>query len=266
MTSIASGPVRRPFSEFVPRIRDLYEAHRDPVAAGPMSAYMRGQFLFLGIKAPNAAALLREALAGVVRPGQSELAAAARSLWQLPEREYQYAGTALLARHAEACSASFLPVIEELILAKSWWDTVDTLAVNVVGPLVFRHPELGSAMDVWIASEHTWLARSAILHQLKYKGSTDSEKLFRYCLTRSADREFFIRKAIGWALREYSKTDAATVRNFVAGHDTELSGLSKREALLWLSGGRRVRPRPAASVQAEETTQPGSLPPWEGCA
>ena len=241
---MATGAARPPFADVVSRLCALYEAHRDPHAAGPMSAYMRSQFPFLGIKAPVAAALLREARAGLATPSQDELVQVAKTLWHLPEREYQYAGASLLARYVSACDASFLPAVHELILAKSWWDTVDTLAVNVVGPLVLKHHELGAVMNEWVASSNVWIGRSAILHQLKYKGRTDSAKLLRYCLIRAADKEFFIRKAIGWALREYSKTDAVAVRNFVDAHDAELSGLSKREALLWLNGARE---RPAVA-------------------
>jgi len=89
-------------------------------------------------------------------------------------------------------------------------------------------------MDEWIGDDDIWLARTAILHQNRFKGGTDADRLFRYCEVRAADTEFFLRKAIGWALREYSKTDAVAVRAFVAAHDRELSGLSKREALKWL--------------------------------
>jgi 3-methyladenine DNA glycosylase AlkD len=105
----------------------------------------------------------------------------------------------------------------------------------VVGPLVSRYPDLALTMDDWIASDNIWLARTAIIHQERFKDRTDVERLFSYCLLRAADRDFFIRKAIGWALREYSKTDADAVRRFVADHGSELSPLSQREALKWLS-------------------------------
>jgi 3-methyladenine DNA glycosylase AlkD len=145
----------------------------------------------------------------------------------------------VISKHIAACDSLFLPVAREFIITRSWWDTVDALATGVVGPLVLRNPELASVMDEWLASANIWLARTAILHQLRYREHTDSERLFSYCLARSADTEFFIRKAIGWALREYSKTDASAVRQFVAENEHNLSGLSKREALLWLNGGRK---------------------------
>jgi 3-methyladenine DNA glycosylase AlkD len=111
---------------------------------------------------------------------------------------------------------------------------VDELAKHAVGPLVRADTGLVPVMDDWIDSENIWRARTALLHQLAYKGSTDADRLFAYCRRRAADKEFFIRKAIGWSLREYSKTDEAAVRSFVAELDDQLSALSRTEALKWL--------------------------------
>lgn len=205
-----------------------------------MAAYMRNLFPFFGIPSPARVALEREALAGLPGPSEADLADAARALWDLPKREYQYAALGLLSRNARALSPDFIPVARELITTKSWWDTVDGLAAQVVGAIVLSYPELRTEMDAWAGDENPWVARSAILHQLKAKKLTDAPRLFRYCTLRSADTEFFIRKAIGWALREYSKTDAAAVREFVAEHESTLSGVSRREALLWLNRGRRA--------------------------
>ncbi len=102
---------------------------------------------------------------------------------------------------------------------------------SAVGELVRRHPELLAAMDRWIDAEDFWLARAAIIHQLKFREATDRDRLFTYCLRRAPDQEFFLRKAIGWALREYSKTDPDAVRAFVKNHENQLSPLSRREAL-----------------------------------
>jgi 3-methyladenine DNA glycosylase AlkD len=222
------------------RLAEGLEARRDPVQAVRMAAYMRDQFAFLGIPSPPRREVMREALAGIAQPTAGELAAFALGLWQHPEREYQYCACELLARHAKRLDAGAVVLLETLLTAKSWWDTVDALASNVAGPLVSAHPQLVAVMDTWSASENTWLARTAILHQLGYKARTNPERLFRYCTLRARDSEFFIRKAIGWALREYSKTDADAVRGYVAAHP-ELSGLSKREALLWLNGGRGAK-------------------------
>jgi len=200
---------------------------------------MRDQFSFLGIPGPERERLQREALTGMPRPSPEDLREAALALWQLAEREYQYAACSLLARHARLLGPEFMPVLRELVTTKSWWDTVDTLASHVAGPIVRAHPPTAAVMDEWIEDANIWLARVALLHQLRAKKMTDAGRLFRYCELRAGDTEFFIRKAIGWALREYSKTDAEAVRAFVSAHEEMLSGLSKREALLWLNGGRK---------------------------
>ena len=234
-----------------------------------MTAYMMGHFPFLGLTTPQRRALARSAVAGLPAPDEADVAAVAAAAWALDAREYQYAAVDYAVRGVRCCSPAFLPVAERLITTKSWWDTVDLLAAKVVGPLVAATPTLRSELDRWLVSDDLWLARSAILHQLKWKGDTDADWLFAACLARAADTDFFLRKAIGWALREYSKTDEAAVRRFVADHHAELSGLSKREALKWLdrraaraeqavdpeveasaSGIRRLSPPPPNAVSA----------------
>lgn len=198
---------------------------------------MRDQFPFLGIASPARRALQREALAGW-QPDRDELVRGARALWGRREREYQYAVCDVLAREAKLLTVDELAVIRELITTTSWWDTVDALATNVVGRIVLLDRGNGDlVMDDWIVADDLWLARTAILHQNKWKTETDESRLFSYCLARAADTDFFARKAIGWALREYSKTDPDSVRRFVTEHDEVLSGLSKREALKVVNRG-----------------------------
>jgi 3-methyladenine DNA glycosylase AlkD len=227
--------------ELTRRLTSAFAASRDPAAAAAMSAYMRNQFPFLGIPSPTRAQLQREAFNGLPAPSEARLLAAATALWALEEREYQYAASALLARYAKHLSPASLPEIRVFITTRSWWDTVDTLASHVVGTMVAHHPPLALEIDRWIEDENLWVIRTAILHQLRFKSKTDSRRLFRYCERQAPHPGFFIRKAIGWALREYSKTDAAAVREFVGTHEQELSPLSRREALLWLNGGRKKR-------------------------
>lgn len=208
---------------------DRMRAAADPQRAVAMAAYMRDQFPFLGIPSPRLRQIVREA--ALPTPNQEELTDLALTLWGLAEREFQYAACALLRRHVKVCDAGFLSVARQLIVTKSWWDTVDTLASHTVGPLVRRHPALVADMQAWIAGENMWLTRAALLHQLGYQAATDPQRLFGYCLRRADHPDFFIRKAIGWALREYAKTDPHAVLAFVHTHEGVLSGLSKREAL-----------------------------------
>src|SRR5690606_31963448 len=112
-------------------------------------------------------------------------------------------------------SARFIDVVRELVTTKPWWDTVDALAPHTAGALVLAHPELVATMDRWVESEDMWVARTAILHQLAAKEATDAERLFGYCRLRAGDREFFIRKAIGWALRTHAARDADAVERFI---------------------------------------------------
>jgi len=221
------------------RIVAALGAHRDPERAKWMSAYMRGQFPFLGIQTAERRTLQKAAFATLPNPSEADLAALSRSLYALPEREYQYVAIDHLVRWVGVCGAGFLPVARELITAKSWWDTVDGLAAQVAGPLVMANPMLKAEMDRWVDDPNLWVARTAILHQLKYRDRTDAARLFRYCELRAGDTDFFIRKAIGWALREYSKTDPAAVRAFIEANDAELSGLSKREGMLWITGRKK---------------------------
>lgn len=226
----------------VDNITSAFEGARDTTAAPAMKAYMRDQFDFCGISAPQRETLTRNAVAESPKPTEQDLIAIARSLWRKREREYQYAGAWYLRRNVKALTPASIEDLRFLITTKSWWDTVDELAQNVVGPVVLANRSaLQPQMDDWVADPNMWVARTAILHQNRFKADTDTDRLFGYCLSRAADTEFFIRKAIGWALREYSKTDARAVRLFVKRHDTELSGLSKTEALKWLERRAHMR-------------------------
>jgi 3-methyladenine DNA glycosylase AlkD len=214
----------------VPRLVETYGAAADETRAGPMRAYMRDQFPFLGIPTPARRPLTRQVLAGSPKPTEVDLREGALACWALREREYQYFACDWLRANAGVCSPGFLATARTLITTKSWWDTVDALADRVVGAIVADHPSAVSTMEEWLVDEDIWLARTAILHQLTYRERTDPDRLFRYCLTRADHRDFFIRKAIGWALRQYARTDPAAVRSFVAAHRDSLSGLSVREA------------------------------------
>jgi 3-methyladenine DNA glycosylase AlkD len=223
------------------RLRSAFEPLRQPDRATGMAAYMRGQFPFLGIQTAERRSVAKSALAAMDLPAETDLIDLSAALYEEPEREYQYVAVDFVEAHVKRCSAGFLNHARVLVTTKSWWDTVDGIAASVVGPLVMANPSLANEMDRWIEDENLWVARTALLHQLRYKRQTDANRLFRYCEFRAGDREFFIRKAIGWALREYSKTDPEAVQGFIEGHGEDLSGLSKREGMLWITG-RKKRP------------------------
>ena len=213
------------------RLPEVYGAAADPERAARMRAYMKDVAPFLGLASPVRRELSRTVLAGTARPDERDLTALALRCWALPEREYAYFAIDVLRRHVTALTSGFLPVARELITTVPWWDTVDHLAAHVVGGLVAADPALRADMDAWIEDDDLWVARTALLHQLRHKDATDTDRLFAYCLRRAGHPDFFVRKAIGWALREYAKTDADAVRSFVAAHRDSLSPLSVREAL-----------------------------------
>jgi 3-methyladenine DNA glycosylase AlkD len=229
-------------AEIVERIAAELAARADAGRAGPMQAYMRDQFPFLGVPSPGQKEAWRSATADLPRTlPEPTVAAAAEALWRRPGREHLYLACTLVNRHAAspAATPAFLATVERLLTSEPWWDTVDALATHAVGDLVRRHAPLRADMDRWLHGDHLWLARSALLHMNRWKAATDRDWLFAACLGRATDQDFFLRKAIGWALREYSKTDEAAVVAFVEEHRDVLSGLSRREALMWRERRRR---------------------------
>ncbi|MFC7310669.1 DNA alkylation repair protein [Streptomyces monticola] len=217
--------------EVLARLVIAYPKGAAPERVAPLEAYMKNVVAFLGIMSTERRALSRTVLDGLPRPDEADCTAVALRCWQLPEREYHYFAVDYLRRYVKRCSSGFLPVARHLVTTVSWWDTVDALAAHVVGGLVAADPGLARDMDAWIDDDDLWVARTALLHQLRYKRATDTDRLFGYCLRQAGHPDFFIRKAIGWCLREYAKTDPEAVRSFVTAHRDRLAPLSVREAL-----------------------------------
>ena len=152
-------------------------------------------------------------------------------LWRLPEREFQYAALDLFANHG--IEEGDLPLLETLITTKSWWDTVDVLAANHCGRYFQSFP-YKRVIQRWLKSDHLWLRRAALLFQLRYQELTDAEFLFHSCRHCAQEREPFIQRAIGWALREYGKTNPQAVVDFLIAEKRHLAALSFREASVYL--------------------------------
>lgn len=214
-------------------LQTAFEANANPADAAPMKKYMREQFEFLGIKTPLRRKLIKAFYAEHGLPPLAELQALVRQLWEIPYREYQYTALEFLTRRRRHLTPDYLPLLERLITSKSWWDTVDGLAAHQVGGLFARFPEIRDThIGRWRRQENIWLRRTTLLFQLRYKEKTDEDLLFALIEENLADKEFFIQKAIGWSLREYSKSNPTAVQQFVAV--TELSPLAQREALKWM--------------------------------
>ena len=200
------------------RIESTLRPLADPERAAGMSAYMRGQFPFLGIPTP----VRRRAVRGLLpRELDRPLVDA---LWSLPEREFQYvACDHLQTAPLESAAADWL---RQLVTTKPWWDTVDALAKPIGRACT---PE---QMRAWARDDNLWVRRVAVLHQLGRREATDPELLAEILAANLGSGEFFIDKALGWALREYSKTDPEWVRGFLGSH--EVAALTRREGSKYL--------------------------------
>lgn len=199
-------------------------------AAG-MRAYMRDRFHYLGIPTPERRAAIKLLIRSFAPTDAAALRGAAQALWQMQEREYQYVAVDLLAHHASALTLSDLDWLIELAQEKSWWDSVDAL-VKVIGKIVRASGAKGQRqMDRAVRAENFWVRRIAMLHQLGWREDTDTVRLFKYADLLAAEKEFFIRKAIGWALRDYAWHDWRAVEKYLKGAREGLSPLSCREAM-----------------------------------
>ena len=203
------------------------ESHGDAQRAAEMSAYMKDNFSFLGVPMP----VVRE----IIRP---YLRAAKKApidwsfiglCWEKGYREAQYVGVEYIRAVEKQLTEQDLPKLKELIVTKPWWDVADSLDA-VVGNLLLKYPAIQSEMLQWSAGDDLWLRRVAINCQQEFKDKTDTGLLEEIIGNNLGTGEFFIDKAIGWSLRDYSKTDPDWVRTFLQRHEGRLSKLSVREA------------------------------------
>lgn len=207
-----------------------FETHANPEIAAGAEKYMRNQYSFYGIPSPTRAIIFKDFIKTHGLPDPVDLDEVILNAWQLPQRDMQYAAMNVLDKSINKMPAQSILLLEKLIQQKSWWDTIDFIAPNLVGSLFKRYPEIrDETISHWMDSGNFWLQRSCLLFQLKYKQATDEKLLFELCTQLSSEKEFFIRKAIGWALRQYARTAPERVRNFVV--KTDLQPLSRKEAL-----------------------------------
>ncbi|RAK06352.1 DNA-7-methylguanine glycosylase [Halanaerobium saccharolyticum] len=216
--------------EYLEQIRSSLTSQADPEKAEAMASYMRDQFPFYGLRAAERRKILRKYMRQENRPGYTQLETVIKKLWQLPEREFQYFAQELILKYQNEYTEDIISLFEYMITHKSWWDTVDHIAKKLVGEYfkIFPHKR-DQKIKSWLDSDNIWLQRTALLFQLGYKEETDAQLLFDIIEELKEIDEFFIQKAIGWALREYSKTEPIAVVKFANTH--QLSTLSEREAL-----------------------------------
>ena len=195
---------------------------------------MKSTMPYYGIHSPQVEAICKKVFAEHPFPSCREWRAAVLELWRDARyREERYAAVRLISlkRHRECWTPELMPMLEEIIVTGAWWDYVDEIA-HVVGDLLRLHPkEIRPVMSAWSTDRNLWKRRVSIICQISFKRDTDLELLYANIEPNLADRDFFIRKAIGWALRAYAWTDPKETKRYVRAHEAELSGLSRREAL-----------------------------------
>ena len=216
-------------SSYTQNVIEVFKNHADPATAGPMAKYMKNKFDYFGIKSPLRKEISKQLLIKSKLPVLHDVSKIVNELWTQPQRELQYFVIVLLQKYAKTSTADWINLYEKLILQKSWWDTVDGIAAWNVGDHFQKFPEqLFPYTKKWMASENMWLQRTCLIFQLRYQEHTDFELLKSFIIPLSSSKEFFIRKAIGWALRQYSKTNPLAVKEFAK--EQPLSNLSYREA------------------------------------
>jgi 3-methyladenine DNA glycosylase AlkD len=212
-----------------------FEKNSNPEYAVAQKKYMKGKFDFFGIRSPARREIARSFLKNHGQPDEDHLEEIVKDCWEQPQRDFHYFAMDLLAKKVKKAEICRVDLYEYLILTKSWWDTVDYLAARMVGGHFQKFPMIiEDYTEKWMGSGNMWLQRTAILFQLGYKQNTDLQLLTKYIEQLLGSKEFFINKAIGWILREFSKTDAVWVVNYVKENENRLANLSKREALKWL--------------------------------
>lgn len=230
MPSVADRPDR----SLVDAVRAALHAVADPVAAEPMRAYMKSSMPFLGVPTPARTAALRPVLAAHPLADPATWRGTVRSLFRdASYREERYAALAIARRypaHLTAEPEPSLDLLDEIVVTGAWWDFVDETAIRLLGPLLLQHPAIvRPVVGRWAGDTDRWRRRAAVICQIGAKDGTDTALLAEAIEANLADPDFFLRKGIGWALRQHARLDPDWVRTFAATHD--LSPLSRREAL-----------------------------------
>lgn len=213
-------------------IKSLFEKNSDKEKALPMAKYMKNHFVFYGISAADRKRLYKEFLKTEKKQQQVDWAFLEQCYGD-EHREFQYLAYDYLLAMKKFVHFEHIPQIKLFIMTRSWWDTVDFLS-QVVGNIAMMDSRVDELMLTWSLEENIWIKRVAILYQLRFKTKTNPTQLEQIILNCLGTNEFFINKAIGWALREYSKVHPEWVRQFLANHQEKLAKLSIREANKYL--------------------------------
>jgi 3-methyladenine DNA glycosylase AlkD len=216
---------------FINDLETALDENSNPENALAMAKYMRNLFPFFGIKTEERRQIFKTICKETIKEIVKNPREIALELYSKTQRELQYCAIEILIQHLKGnYKKQDVKLIEKLIVTNSWWDSVDTIAKNILGEYLLEFPlETETVIEKFSNSENMWLNRSAILFQLGYKEKTNFDLLKSECEKHKNSNAFFIQKAIGWALREYAKSNPQAVRNFV--NNSDLKPLSKKEAL-----------------------------------
>lgn len=216
---------------FINTLENAYKSHASADNSAAMAKYLKDHFVFYGIKTGLRRELHKQSVESHKDEVRDNVREIAQKLYTKPEREFHYSAIEILIKELKKnFHIDDIALIEYLLVTNSWWDSVDTISKYLLGGYLEQYPEqTQKVVDRFSSSDNMWLNRSSILFQLGYKKNTDEKLLFRECEKHRHSKEFFIQKAIGWALREYAKTNPDAVKNFVAS--ASLKPLSTREAL-----------------------------------
>ena len=216
---------------YVKKISTVFTAHKNASKAKGAKAYMLNQFEFFGIATPLRRSISKDFYKSHPIKNHTELSLIIKECFAEPEREMHYFAIELLGYQKKLWSKQTIPLIEWIITHNSWWDSVDSTNSHVIGKFFIQFPtHIDTYTYKWNRSKNKWLQRMSILFQLMYKEKTNTTLLANYIEHCQLEDDFFIRKAIGWALRGYAYTNAKWVKEFIKAHP-HLSNLSKREAL-----------------------------------
>ncbi|CAG9316975.1 unnamed protein product [Blepharisma stoltei] len=209
------------------------KAAADPRLAKPMASYMKNHFSFLGIKTPQRRQATKDLVTETKKLSVKDLLDLVNWLWEVDQREYQYIAVDILAKNYLKFSLANIKQLIRLAQEKSWWDSVDGLS-SVINKILRKSlasdKNAQNIMDESILHENMWVRRIALLHQLGWKDDTDEQRLFDYAKSQASDENFFIRKAIGWALRDYARHNPERVYSFLDENESIWSNLTYREA------------------------------------
>ncbi len=213
---------------------EQFTRHASSSTAESQQAYMLHQFSYFGIPTPLRRSLQKQIFKEYKINSYDQLISIIGAMWHHEKRELHYAAMELAYHYRALWQPDILSHFKKMIETNSWWDTVDYIASKLVGTLLLQHSNLIDYMDRWITDSNKWVRRSALIFQLSYKQKTDTHRLFSYCEQQLHDTDFFIRKAIGWALRQYSKTDPTIVKKFVEKHHATMSRVTYNEAVKYI--------------------------------